>query len=337
MHCSSLALSAKFAAQDERKEKSRGFSRRLQLPATSMLEAMPQKRRTNVRTIRIVGIALALTAILMTGGQFRSMPGRFVSVAYGAQTGCSNSSLRGNYGFQIKGTIVGLGPIGGIALITFDGGGNFTQTDNVSVNGFPIVPNRPGSGTYNVNADCTGTQTLNQAGGQVIHTTFVIAENGKEVFDEVTDSNLVITGVGKAVGSADDAEEDDSSPFACSLQTIKGSYAISTTGSIVSAGPVGAVADVGKLSFDGNGGASQTTTVSLNGTIIPSRSSLAGSYTVNPDCTGELSLTLPTANGPIPSSSRFVIVASGNQLLLVNIGVGRVLTGLATRQHLRMW
>jgi len=337
MYCSSLALSAKFAAQDEQKEKSRGFIQRLQLPATSMLEAMPQKRRTRVRTIRIPGITLALTAILMTGGQCRSMPGRFVLAAHAAQTGCSNSSLRGNYGFQIKGTIVGLGPIGGIALITFDGGGNFTQTDNVSVNGFPIVPNRPGSGTYSVNADCTGTQTLHQAGGQVIHTTFVIAENGREVFDEVTDSNLVITGVGKAVGSAEDSEEDDSSRFACSLQTIKGSYAISTTGSIVSAGPVGAVADLGKLTFDGNGGASQTTTVSLNGTIIPSRSSLAGSYTVNSDCTGELSLTLPTANGPIPSTSRFVIVASGNQLLLVNTGVGRVLTGLATRQHLRMW
>ena len=75
-----------------------------------------------MRTIRIVGIALVLTAILMTGGQFRSVPGRFVSVAHAAQTGCSNSSLRGNYGFQIKGTIVGLGLIGGIALITFDGG-----------------------------------------------------------------------------------------------------------------------------------------------------------------------------------------------------------------------
>jgi hypothetical protein len=72
----------------------------------------------------------------------------------------------------------------------------------------------------------------------------------------------------------------------------------------VFAGPVGAVADVGKLTFDGNGRASQTTTVSLNGTIIPSRSSLAGSYTVKPDCTGELSLTLPTATGPIPSTSR---------------------------------
>jgi hypothetical protein len=289
-----------------------------------------------VRTIRIVGIALALTAILMTRGQFRSMPGRFVSIAHAAQTGCSNSTLRGNYGFQIKGTIVGLGPIGGIALITFDGGGNFTQTDNVSVNGFPIVPNRPGSGTYNVNADCTGAQTL-KSGGQVIHTTFVIAENGKEVFDEVTDPNLVITGVGKAVSSVDDNEDDDSSPFACSLKTIKGSYATSTTGSIVSAGPVGEVADVVKIIFDGNGEASQTATVSLNGVIIPNRSSLSGSYAVDADCTGDISLILPTPTGTITSKSRFVIVRNGEELLMINTGVGRVLTGIATKQHPRFW
>ena len=101
----------------------------------------------------------------------------------------------------------------------------------------------------------------------------------------------------------------------------------------MAAGPVGLVADVGKITFDGNGGASQTTTVSLNGTIIPNRSSLAGSYTVNQDCTGELSITLTTPTGPVPSTSRFVIVETGNELLLVNTGFGRVLTGVATRQR----
>jgi hypothetical protein len=257
-----------------------------------------------------------------------------------AQNGCSESSLRGPYGFQIKGTIVGLGPIGGVARVAFDGAGNVTQTDNVTVNGFPIVVNRPGSGTYVVNADCTGTETLD-TGGQVLHTTFVLAENGKEIFDIVTNPspphppNLVITGVGKAVSSLDDNEDDDSSPFACSRRTIKGSYATSTTGSIVFAGPVGAVADVGKITFDGNGGASQTTAVSLNGIIIPSRSSLSGSYRVEEDCTGDISLILPGPAGTITSTSRFVIVRNGEELLTINTGVGRVLTGMATRQHTR--
>jgi hypothetical protein len=73
------------------------------------------------------------------------------------------------------------------------------QTDNVSINGLPVL-NRPGSGTYTVSADCTGTQTLNLPTGQVTHTAFVIVGNRKQVFDMVTDPNLVITGVGKAVG-----------------------------------------------------------------------------------------------------------------------------------------
>jgi hypothetical protein len=155
-----------------------------------------------LRTIRIIGVAIVLAGFLMAGIQFRGTPAGLVPVVQ-AHTGCSNSSLRGNYGFQINGTIVGLGPIGGVALITFDGEGNFTQTDNVTVNGFPIVPNRPGSGTYSVNTDCTGTQTLN-SGGQVVHTSFVIVGHGKQVLDVVTDPHLVITSIGKAVGSVDE-------------------------------------------------------------------------------------------------------------------------------------
>lgn len=286
-----------------------------------------------MRIIRIIGVIAAVAATLTVGMQFRGARARLMP-AVQAQNGCSESSLRGPYGFQIKGTIVGFGPIGGVARVAFDGAGNFTQTDNVTVNGSQILVNRPGSGTYLVNTDCTGTQTLN-SGGQVIHTSFVIAENGKEVFDEVTDPHLVITGVGKAVSSLDDNEDDDSSPFVCSRKTIKGSYATSTTGSIVFAGPVGAVADVGRIIFDGDGGASQTTAVSLNGMIIPSRSSLSGSYRVEEDCTGDISLILPGPAGTITSTSRFVIVRNGEKLLTINTGVGRVLTGMATRQHTR--
>jgi len=133
------------------------------------------------------------------------------------------------------------------------------------------------------------------------------------------------------------AQMDDSSPFACSLQTITGSYGISTTGSIVSAGPIGPVADVGVIIFDGNGGVSQTTTVSLNGAVIPNRSSSGGSYVVNADCTGNISLTLPTPTGSITSTSHFVIVHNGEELLTIVTGAGRVLSGDAKRQHPRLW
>jgi hypothetical protein len=123
----------------------------------------------------------------------------------------------------------------------------------------------------------------------------------------------------------------DDSHEGCSMQTVAGSYGISTSGWIVFAGPPGPVADLGVITFDGNGSAAQTTTVSLNGAITANRSSLAGSYMVNTDCTGDISLTLPGPTGNIISASHFVIVDNAKELRLINTGAGRVLLGNAKR------
>jgi hypothetical protein len=128
-------------------------------------------------------------------------------------------------------------------------------------------------------------------------------------------------------------EDEDRSASECSLKTVKGSYGISTTGWIVSAGPIGPVADVGIITFDGDGGVSQTTTVSLNGMIIPKRTSLSGSYEVNSEeCIGSINLTLPGPTGPITSTSNMVIVNHGKELRTIVTGTGRVLAGTAERQ-----
>jgi hypothetical protein len=118
----------------------------------------------------------------------------------------------------------------------------------------------------------------------------------------------------------------------CSVSTLIGSFGVATSGSIVAFGPVGLVAEVGVIKFDGAGGVSQTTTVSLNGTIVPNRSSISGSYEVNADCTGDLSVLLPGPTGTITSTSHFVIVDHGKEVRLVNTGAGRVLLGNARKQ-----
>jgi hypothetical protein len=118
----------------------------------------------------------------------------------------------------------------------------------------------------------------------------------------------------------------------CTVGTLNGSFGIQVTGSIVAFGPIGPVAEAGMIRFDGSGGVSQTTTVSLNGTIIPDRSSLSGTYQVNPDCTGDLSLVLPVAPGvTTTSTSHFVIVDHAKEIRLVNTGAGRVLAGNARK------
>jgi hypothetical protein len=113
---------------------------------------------------------------------------------------CSNASLKGTYGFQFTGSIPGVFAIGGVARVLFDGQGNFTQSDDVQIlvsgQAPVVILDRPGSGTYTVNPDCTGSETLN-AGGKVSHSRFVLVNHGKEVFDMGSDPGVVVTGVGK--------------------------------------------------------------------------------------------------------------------------------------------
>src|SRR5947207_14449000 len=77
---------------------------------------------------------------------------------------CSNTTIRGSYAFTIHGTI--FLPNGSTLLIdviakqTFDGNGNLTQVDAVATNGMLTPGWRPGTGSYSVRPDCTGTQTI---------------------------------------------------------------------------------------------------------------------------------------------------------------------------------
>jgi hypothetical protein len=115
---------------------------------------------------------------------------------------CSNATLNSSYGFVITGTrpvpppnAPGIESVVGTAITTFDGQtnpdglGGFTQTDNIhgSVSGY--TPDRPGHGTYKINADCTGTMTLYNEGvpfGLVL--SIVVVDNGKEIRAAVVDT-----------------------------------------------------------------------------------------------------------------------------------------------------
>jgi subtilisin family serine protease len=121
---------------------------------------------------------------------------------------CTNRTLKGNYGFTIEGILgipgsqlpPGLGlTLRGVAMTHYDGRGNFTQMDHVVIAFAPASEDwTPGSGTYTVNPDCTGTAVLNSAENPValaLH--FVIVKEGKEI-RQVVDANAV-TAIGEKV------------------------------------------------------------------------------------------------------------------------------------------
>ena len=98
---------------------------------------------------------------------------------------CTNRLIAGDYGFTIRGQkLAGPGPIGpqiGVAMAHFDGEGNFTQTDTVTINGLVVADftHSPATGTYTVNSDCTGTFTINFTDGRPpVATAFVVVDNG---------------------------------------------------------------------------------------------------------------------------------------------------------------
>jgi hypothetical protein len=139
----------------------------------------------------------------------------FLAVSGKAQDndGCSNATLKGDYAVTISGQI--FLPNGttvqreGVAMAHYDGAGGFTQEDLVfsSPNAAPppgVSPTDPingfhneEKGTYKVNADCTGTFTINfpeltdpatgkMTPGAIIVASFVLSDHGRAIHAIVT-------------------------------------------------------------------------------------------------------------------------------------------------------
>jgi hypothetical protein len=104
--------------------------------------------------------------------------------------GCSASTLSGTYSDQDTGTIVGVGPFAGVNVDTFDGRGRLTIKGVSSVNG--SVSPGTSTGTYQVNADCTGTYSVSDAYGDTFTAFFVISDGGNELRIIVTNAGTVI-------------------------------------------------------------------------------------------------------------------------------------------------
>ncbi len=114
---------------------------------------------------------------------------------------CTNHTLHGDYGFALEGEILGPGlQFRGVVMQHYDGKGSFTQVDHIVFNGVPPAEEwTPGSGTYTVNPDCTGSAVIIVPGNPLspINLHFVVVRQGKEIH-QVVDANAV-TAVGNKV------------------------------------------------------------------------------------------------------------------------------------------
>ncbi len=110
------------------------------------------------------------------------------AAAQGGALACSAAMLSGTYGIQLQGTRAvppalggGTESVIGVVVRTYDGAGKFSQIDNVKGSVTGITPDRPGAGTYQVNADCSASTLFEPGPGISIVERMVIVDGGAEI------------------------------------------------------------------------------------------------------------------------------------------------------------
>jgi hypothetical protein len=132
---------------------------------------------------------------------------------------------------------------------------------------------------------------------------------------------------GQGNGNGQDASgfaAAESERRACTVRTLRGSYVFSATGFNIVGGVQQPKAIVEVIAFHGDGTLDVTAaTVSLNGVIIRSLPS-SGTYTVEDDCTGTITLNGPTFD--------IFLSKDGDDISMIQTNPNTVFQGLATRR-----
>lgn len=214
-------------------------------------------------------------------------------------TDCSVAGLQGSYGLLRQGTTTA-GPLGAVGLISYDGNGNWVSTQSTSRSGsysFDVAT----SGTYTVNADCTGKYfSADQEIGRLM-----IVDHGKTVFqlDETPQNQVTVT--------------QKQVPHDCSAATLDGDYGFWRSG-ITSTGPL---VSLGRAHYDGTGTGSAVQTNIRNGVINPDQVLDPTPYEINADCSGKLFFRGSEI-------ARVVVVDKGREIYILSESAGNTVVGV---------
>jgi len=257
----------------------------------------------------------------------------FVGLAPPASGTCTNpnSILHATYGWE--GHALGaadntkepkvrdFAPFVQVGFLTFDGNGNFSGAHDTN-EGAGVLPHSD-LGTYSVNSDCT-TGTVSFATGVGFNMSIVITSGGREIKYVGANTGNINSGTLRLMAAS------------CSASILSGhSYGYATDG-FVGAGNgnrfprIGGLlpfAHAGQISFGTDGSISGVDNASFDGVLMPGQP-IAGTYSVNSDCTGTTTMTIAGAD----SSWNFVILQDAGQIIFVATPTGYVWAGALTEE-----
>lgn len=240
-----------------------------------------------------------------------------------AQSGCSVATLRGAYlyaqdGFVIAGpTASERTPFAQAGREIFNGDGTMSGVATGNFNG--TILRVTYSGTYAVEADCSGAVTFTDSENVVSHYDIAIQDGGVEFGFVQTDDNIV---------TAAFERRRRVSPGECSLATLKGNYVYAGDGfDLAEPGSTqrSPFATAGREVYAGDGTLSGADTTSTNG--VAARSTYTSTYTVDADCTGTYVYDSDPSN-----PYEIFVDASGAEFAYVATGTRRVAAGYERRR-----
>jgi hypothetical protein len=147
---------------------------------------------TKTVTSRTSKVLLWLTPVLVL-----LFSGGGVKPAAAKRDRCDNGSISGSYGYTVNGTNLGVGLVAAVGRVTSDGKGNLAATDTISAAG--TILRRTITGSYSVNADCTGSGQFTDNFGLTVHLDFVITSGTDEFQFIQTDPGTIFTGLAKRI------------------------------------------------------------------------------------------------------------------------------------------
>ena len=126
------------------------------------------------------------------------------------------------------------------------------------------------------------------------------------------------------------ADQDDLSPQACSVATIKGNYGLTLTGK---AAGYGDVSGVGTVTLDGAGKYTGTTTgvVSAGGMNTVFTTPVNGTYTLENDCSGSVVVNFVNLHLSVEGNTVFTNGGKEGRFIVTSPSSAQ-LTGTAQRQ-----
>ncbi|GAB1646245.1 hypothetical protein [Krasilnikovia sp. MM14-A1259] len=144
------------------------------------------RSRRRVAVLSTIGLLGAAGAFVLSGSADASESA--------AAPACGNATLKGRYIFAASGWTISGGanqPFALSGIEHYTGAGTITGTVSQSVNGV-ITSQAHETGTYSVNADCTGTATYTVAGVDA-HFDLYVAPSGQSFTENQTDAGTAVS------------------------------------------------------------------------------------------------------------------------------------------------